>query len=120
MRESTRNIAIDDAKKCFIYIGILNLSDMLLTLVATIYDYGKEINPLLSNVVDNIPVFILIKGVIPTFLLMIIYFRLKKGKLEDIKRSIQHLKLCYYWYLIILSSHFIWIFNSIFRFSILS
>ncbi|NLK96987.1 DUF5658 family protein [Defluviitalea saccharophila] len=117
MKEDAQNISIYDAKKYFIFISILNIADMFLTLVATINEYGKEINPLLSNIVNDVPLFIVIKGIMPTLLLATVYLRLKKGKIEDIKNSIKYLRFCYFWYIIILSSHFIWILTVISGFS---
>lgn len=115
MKELTQITPIYNAKKYFIYIGMQNILDMILTLVGTINEYGVEINPLLSPILNNIYFFILIKGIIPTLLLLLVFIRLKHGKLDDIIKSIKYLKLCFNWYIIILSSHLIWILNCFFK-----
>ncbi|NLK20833.1 MAG: hypothetical protein GX308_01830 [Epulopiscium sp.] len=97
------------ARKYFIYIALENLLDMILTLYATINGHGVEINPLLSSIVQDPFLFVMIKGVIPTLLLIFVFLRLSASNPELIRKSIRYLKLCFCWYLMVLSTHIVWI-----------
>lgn len=113
MGEYSKDMYVHYARKYFYYIGIENILDMILTLLGTSNGYGVEINPFLSEFIHNPFVFILIKGIFPTLLLLFVFIRLKQGSLSEIKKSILFLKICFYWYVLVISSHSIWIFYSL-------
>lgn len=112
MSEFSKTIFINITKKYFYYIAVFNIIDMLLTLYATTKGYGVEINPFLSELVNYPVLFVISKGVLPSLLLLIVFYRLRQAKAIEIKKSIKYLKLCSYWYMLVITSHFIWIYYS--------
>ncbi|HOQ16242.1 MAG TPA: DUF5658 family protein [Defluviitaleaceae bacterium] len=113
MSEFSKEIFINYTKKYFYFIAVFNFIDMILTLYATTNGYGVEINPFLARLLHNPPLFIIIKGILPSLLLFLVFNRLKKGSLMEIKKSIFYLKLCSYWYMVVIASHFVWIYYSL-------
>ncbi|HOA79933.1 MAG TPA: DUF5658 family protein [Defluviitaleaceae bacterium] len=93
MSEFSKTIFINITKKYFYYIAVFNIIDMLLTLYATTKGYGVEINPFLSELVNYPVLFVISKGVLPSLLLLIVFYRLRQAKAIEIKKKHQVFKV---------------------------
>lgn len=74
-------------KTKFIILYLLNITDVIFTILLLQTGYYREINYLMIKAVSNPPIAITIKTIIPATLLIYIYIRIKNATLNQLKKS---------------------------------
>lgn len=91
-----------------ILLYLLNISDIILTLILLKTGLIIEGNPIMAYVIQKKSVTFLFKGVLPGLLFMYLYLRLKSASIHITKLTNYGLILLLGFYLLINSLHLIW------------
>ena len=93
---------------------MLNVSDIILTLILLRTGKFIEANGIMRQVIGNEALSIGIKILVPLFLFIIVYIRMHKATKQQLIISNQIINACLILYLLINISHFVWIFMVVF------
>jgi hypothetical protein len=95
-------------RKKFMGIYFLNLSDVILTLFLLQTGFFYEGNLLMRNVIDNKPLSLLLKAVLPLVLLLLLYRRMKEASIRQLVKSKKIINICLIFYILVNCSHLFW------------
>lgn len=87
---------------------LLNVLDILLTLLLLNTGFFMEINPFMINIVDNSLKIILLKILLPAFLLFFLYKRINNASIKQLKTSHKLINIMLIFYTSINMSHIFW------------
>jgi hypothetical protein len=89
-------------------IYLLNLSDIIFTIVLLDTGYYMEANYLMRNVVEDVALSFAIKGIVPFILITMLAVRIKKA--DDRQKKISNIVIngCLLYYGLINISHLLW------------
>lgn len=87
---------------------LLNISDIILTLILLKTGLIIEANPIMAYVIQNKSATILVKGILPGLLFMYLYLRLKSASIQMTKVTNYCLILLIVFYFLINCLHLIW------------
>lgn len=99
---------LPNLKLKLILLYLLNISDILLTLILLKTSLIVEANPIMAYVIQNKLAIILVKGVLPGLLFMYLYLGLKTASLTMTKITNYSLIILLSLYLIINCFHLTW------------
>lgn len=98
-----------DIRNKMILIYILNVSDIIFTLILVSTGSFIEANPLVAIFTSNSIAAILVKSAIPALLLFYLYFRMRKATAEQLKKVNTAVVALLIIYAIINVSHIMWL-----------
>lgn len=82
-----RNCSLNNIKSKFIIIYVLNITDVIFTLILLKTGYYMEANFLMAKVVDNHLTSFIIKVLLPAALFFYLYIRMQKASIRQLKLS---------------------------------
>lgn len=103
-----KDFSLNSLKLKLLLLYILNVIDIVFTLILLETGCFEEINILLVSIINNIPACMAIKVFIPAILLLYIYIRLKKATEKQHKTSNIIINFGISIYAIINMSHILW------------
>ena len=104
------NYKLESLKIKFILIYLLNVTDIIFTLLLLRTGKFMEANGIMRNVIDNEVLSMAIKILVPLVLITIIYLRMKKASEKQLIISNRIINACLILYILINMSHLVWIF----------
>jgi len=110
MKNILSNYKLESLRKKFIIIYLLNITDIIFTLLLLRTGKFIEINGIMRNIIDNEVLSIAIKIFVPLVLFLIIFIRMKKATEKQLIISSRIINACLILYIIINVSHVIWCF----------
>lgn len=100
---------VENIKKKFIILYLLNVADIVFTLLLLRTGYFTEVNIFMSKVVQN-PLFsFLLKVVLPAILLTYIYQKIKDAEISQLKASNIAVNISLTIYTLVNLSHLVWV-----------
>lgn len=103
-----KNYSIAVIKKKFIILYLLNVSDIIFTVLLLQTGYFKEVNILMTKAVNS-PIFILLlKIILPAMLLIYIYKQIKDADASQLKASNIAVNISLTIYSLVNLSHLFW------------
>lgn len=99
---------IDSIKKKLIILYILNVTDIVFTLLLLKTGYFAEVNILMAGIVENPPISLGIKLLVPALLFLLIFFRIGKADIKQLRFSNLLINIVLFLYLLINISHVLW------------
>ncbi|WP_420839225.1 DUF5658 family protein [Clostridium yunnanense] len=102
-----RSYDLESVKKKFIILYILNITDILFTLILVNSGYFFEANLLLCNIINNPFLCTIIKVVLPLFLLFFLYKSMQKANESQLILGKKFIHLGLLLYVIINTIHII-------------
>lgn len=100
---------IETIKKKFILLYLLNVTDIIFTVLLLQTGYFAEINILMAKAVESPVASVLLKIVLPAVLLFYIYNRIKKADISQLKASNIALNISLTIYTLVNLSHVVWV-----------
>ncbi len=100
---------IETIKKKFILLYLLNVTDIIFTVLLLQTGYFEEINILMVKAVESPVAIVLLKIVLPAVLLFYIYNRIKKADNSQLKASNIALNISLTIYTLVNLSHVVWV-----------
>ena len=98
-----------DIKNKMVAIYILNVTDMIFTLLLCGTGYFMEVNPLVATFSSNSLVSLLTKAVIPALLFIYLYIRMKPATSAQLKKANALIVAMLFLYAVINVSHIVWL-----------
>ena len=102
-------IKTNSLKKKLVFLYLLNVTDILFTLVLLRTGYFTEANSLMANAVQNPTIGFFLKLILPAVLLCYLNFRMKKATEKQRKTSNFLLNIVLFFYVLVNVSHVVWI-----------
>lgn len=99
----------NDIKNKMILIYILNVTDIIFTLILCSTGYFMEANPLVAVFTSNSVAALLLKSVAPAVLLIYLYIRMRKATGQQLKKANTVIVALLFLYAIINMSHIMWL-----------
>lgn len=99
---------LENIKKKFIILYLLNVADIIFTLLLLQTGFFAEVNFLMVNAVQNPLVSILLKVIFPAILLSYLYHGIKKADASQLKASNIALIISLSIYSLVNLSHLVW------------
>lgn len=96
-------------KQKLLIIYLLNVSDILFTIILVNSGYFYECNSLIGGLLKTPILAILFKILIPAILIVFIYNRLKKATKNQLIYSNKIILACIFFYMLINTSHLTWL-----------
>lgn len=87
MKELIFNFNLYNIRKKLIFTYILNILDIIFTILLINTGFIIELNPIMKKVITNYNYSFLVKGILPALLIIYIYLRIKKASLIQLKKS---------------------------------
>jgi hypothetical protein len=109
MLDISKNKYLHNIKIKFILVYILNCSDFVTTKVLLNTGAFYEGNILMRNIITDNLLSVLIKLLLPCFLFLIIYLRMRAASDKQLKYSAIAINVCLIYYILINLTHLIWI-----------
>lgn len=103
-----KNYSLKNIKNKLLMLYILNVTDMIFTLLLLDTSYFIEANILMSKVVQSSPISFLLKVVLPAVLFICLYLRMKNASVPQLKISNFIINITTSLYILINISHIIW------------
>jgi hypothetical protein len=103
-----KDFSLHSIKLKLLLLYLLNVTDIVFTLILLKTGYFKELNILLVNIVNNPTACVGLKVVLPAILLLYIFIRLKKASEQQLRISNLVINIGISIYVIINLSHFVW------------
>lgn len=85
--ELIKGYTLDKVKIKFIILYILNVTDIIFTLILMNTGFFSEANYVMKSIVDNPLTSLLLKIILPGILLIYIYLRMKNATNEQLKKA---------------------------------
>lgn len=92
----------------FILLYILNITDIIFTLLLIETGMFQEVNFFMQPIIQNKPIILFLKAIVPLLLLFYVYIRMHKATQKQILQATIIIDLCLFFYLIINCSHVVW------------
>jgi len=100
---------IETIKKKFILLYLLNVTDIIFTMLLLQTGYFAEANILMIKAVTSPLASILIKVIVPALLLVYIYYRMKSASSQQLKAANIAINIAVSIYTVVNLSHLIWV-----------
>ena len=100
---------IDTIKKKFILLYLLNITDIIFTLLLLETGYFAEINVIMVKAVNNPAMGLLIKVLVPAILLFYIFKRMKSANNDQLKAANVAVNISLSLYTLVNLSHLLWV-----------
>lgn len=100
---------IETIKKKFILLYLLNVTDIIFTLILLQTGYFAEANILMVDAVSNPVASLLIKIIIPAILLLYIYHRMKGANGDQLKAANVAINISLSLYTFVNLTHLVWV-----------
>ena len=104
-----KNYHVENIKKKFIILYLLNVADIIFTLLLLQTGYFTEVNFFMTEVVQNPLLSFLLKVVLPAILLAYIYQRIKDAEISQLKASNIAVNISLTIYALVNLSHLVWV-----------
>lgn len=104
-----KNYSLEIIKKKFILLYLLNVTDIIFTLLLLQTGYFEEVNVFMVHAVQNPLASMLLKVVLPALLLLYAFRRMKKADLSQLKASNIAVNISLGIYTLVNISHIIWV-----------
>jgi hypothetical protein len=104
-----KNYEIESMKKKFILLYLLNVSDIIFTLLLLQTGYFSELNIFMVKAVSNPLISLSIKIICPAALLIYIYHRMKAANLLQLKAANVAVNISLTIYTLVNISHLVWV-----------
>lgn len=104
-----KNYNLDSIKKKFILLYLLNVTDIIFTLLLLQTGYFEEVNFLMVGAVRSPIVSFLLKVLLPAILLYFIYSRIKDADASQLKASNVAVNISLTIYTLVNISHLVWV-----------
>ncbi len=101
--------SLGDIKNKMVIIFILNVTDIVFTLILCGTGLFVEANPVAAMFVGNRAAALLVKSLLPAVLLSFLYFRMQKATAEQLKKANVLIVAALMAYVVINVSHVSWI-----------
>lgn len=98
-----------DIRAKMISIYVLNVTDIIFTLILCSTGLFMEANPLIAGFISNGAYSLFIKLAIPSALLLYLYFRIKKANTSQLRKANLFFNAILVLYVLINFSHIFWI-----------
>ena len=109
MIEFIKNYDLKIIRKKIVLLFILNITDIVFSLILLKTDYFVEGNPLLKTAVQSLNASLYIKILLPALLLAFLYYRIKDATIRQLKISNILLNIIVGFYALINCFHLLWI-----------
>ncbi len=103
-----KTYTLDNIKQKLVILYLLNVADILFTLLLLATGFYIEANLFMSKAVQSLFASFILKIVLPALLLFYLYIRMKKANKKQLKQSNIILNIATAIYFIINISHLIW------------
>jgi hypothetical protein len=103
-----KNYSLDNIKNKLLMLYILNVTDIVFTLLLLSTGFYMEANGLMSNAVQSPAASIALKVILPAVLFICVYFRMHKATLQQLKKSNFLITGATVLYALINLSHLVW------------
>jgi len=103
-----RNYSLKNIKNKLIVLYILNVTDIIFTLLLLSTSFYMEANIFMVKVVQSIPSSFLLKVVLPAIMITFIYFRIRSATEQQLNKSNILINSVVIIYALINVSHLIW------------
>lgn len=102
-------------KKKLILLYLLNISDIIFTLILLNTGFYTEVNSLMKSAVKSPLASFALKAILPAVLIVYLFMRMQKATDKQLKQSNFIINCAIILYLVINISHLIWVFFYIFN-----
>jgi hypothetical protein len=106
-----KDYSITTIKNKLIILYMLNVTDIIATLILIDTGLIKEANPFMINVVQNLFMSFIVKIILPAALLIFAYSGIKKADNQQLKRYNLPINIITIFYALINILHLIWFFH---------
>ncbi|AKL96004.1 hypothetical protein CACET_c25590 [Clostridium aceticum] len=103
-----KNCSLESIKSKLLILYLLNVTDIIFTLLLLRTGLYIEINAFMASVVESPIASLLLKIILPAVLLIMIYFRIQKATAEQLKKSNLLISGAIAVYALINLSHLLW------------
>jgi hypothetical protein len=103
-----KNYNLEVIKKKLLILYVLNVTDIIFTLILLSTGFYMEANTLMADVVQNPLTSLALKTILPAALLLFIYIRMAKATDNQLKQSNFILNIAAAGYALINVSHLVW------------
>jgi hypothetical protein len=104
-----KNYHLESIRKKFILLYLLNVTDIVFTLLLLQTGYFEEVNLLMAGAVQSPLVSLLLKVVLPAGLLYFIYRRIRSADASQLKASNIAVNISLTIYSLVNISHLVWV-----------
>ena len=104
-----KNYNLESIKKKFILLYLLNVTDIIFTLLLLQTGYFEEVNIFMVNAVQNPLISFLLKVILPALLLYFIYKRIKGADPSQLRASNIAVNISLTIYSLVNISHVVWV-----------
>jgi hypothetical protein len=104
-----KSYRLESIKKKFIILYLLNVSDIIFTVLLLKTGYFAEINFLMADAVQNPIASVLLKILLPAILLYYIYRRIRNAEASQLKAANIALNISLTIYSLVNLSHLVWV-----------
>ena len=108
MFQFIKQSSLSTIKIKLIILYILNISDILLTLILVRTGLIIEANPVMASIIENSFATFFVKGIIPALLFIYLYYRLQSATPKMIKLTNRCIFVLLRFYFIINCLHLLW------------
>lgn len=103
-----KNYSLPVIKKKFILLYLLNVADIIFTLLLLQTGYFHEVNILMAKLLNNPPVSLLLKIFLPAVLLIYLYNQIKEEDSSQLRASNIAVNISLTIYTLVNLSHLVW------------
>lgn len=104
-----KNYKLECIKKKFILLYLLNITDIIFTVLLLQTGYFAEVNFLMVKAVQSPVASILLKVLLPAALLFYIFYRMKKAAIDQLRAANIAVNISLTIYTLVNLSHIIWV-----------
>ena len=104
-----KNYSLENIKNKLLILYILNVTDIIFTLLLLSNGLYMEVNTLMAKAVQSPTASLALKVILPAILFIFIYFRMHKASAKQLKQSNLIINFATAVYVVINVSHIIWI-----------
>lgn len=103
-----KNYCLSNIKDKLLLLYILNITDIIFTLLLVRTGFYMEANALMAKVVQSPSISLAIKIILPALILITVYYRMQKANDQQLKKSNLLINMATALYVIINVSHILW------------
>jgi hypothetical protein len=108
MIDYAKNYSLENIKNKLVVVYILNVTDIIFTLLLLSTGFYMEANIFMVKAVESIPSSFLLKVVLPAIMFTFIYFRIRNATEQQLKKSNILINGVLIIYALINVSHLVW------------
>jgi hypothetical protein len=103
-----KNYSLSNIKNKLLLLYILNVTDIIFTLLLVGTGFYMEANALMAKAMQSPSISLAIKIILPALLFITVYFRMQKANDQQLKKSNSLINMATALYVIINVSHILW------------